>query len=415
MLTKVISSALGLSAILLSALLFGGCGPAVNKKAKVSLLPAASQKALDADFDEAALKRIRSLSPLPPVPADPTNQYSLNDRAARLGQFLFFDPKLSANGQVSCATCHDPERQFSLAVPLAVGIKETLRHPPVLWNLAYGRWSYWDGRRDSLWAQALAPLEEPGEMGTTRASLLAYFSGDADLSAAYREVFGELPSVDESPDRFFANVGKAIAAYEMKLISRDAPFDDFVVGVFEDKVAKIEALSASAQRGLAIFVGRGECTNCHHGPNFSDREFHNIGLDRGPQGKLDLGRYEGVSAVLVDPFNGRGQFSDAPEHAINDRLKYVTQKDNNLGEFKTPTLRNVALSAPYMHDGRFATLAAVIDFYSELDQVPALGHREESLVKLHFSAEEKKDILAFLASLTGKPLPAALLKAPSKP
>ena len=168
-----------------------------------------------------------------------------------------------------------------------------------------------------------------------------------------------------------------------------------------------------ALRGLLLFVGKGQCTLCHSGPTFTDHEFHNIGLDRGGSA-LDQGRYPAVEQVKNDPFNGQGHFSDDPSLEANQALHYVTTRDSNLGEFKTPSLRNIARTAPYMHDGRFKTLEEVVQFYSTLPDQPALGHREESLQPLGLRQDEIKDLVAFLQTLTGMPLDESLMEAPAR-
>ncbi len=363
---------------------------------------------------EFSAEEVRKLSPLPKVPPSPTNAYADDPGAARFGQALFFEKRLSANGEVSCATCHDPALGFSDAKPLSDGLGTTTRHSQTVWNVAYQRWFFWDGRADSLWAQSLQPLHSEVEMGATSEHLHAVVSGDASLRSAYRDVFGALPEDEASLDRFEANLGKALEAYERKIVSAEAPFDRFVAALGENgEISENGGLEPAAMRGLKLFVGRGRCILCHAGPNFSDGEFHNIGLPRNPKLPRDLGRFVGIRKVLADRFNGLGDFSDNRSPEANIKLRYLAVKTNNLGEFKTPTLRHIAQTAPYMHDGRFATLREVLDFYSELPGKPPVGHREETLVPLQLTDQEKDDLEAFLRSLTGAPLEDSLLAAPS--
>lgn len=370
----------------------------------------------EAALDDADLSEIFELSPLPAVPASPTNAFADHPEAARLGQHLFFDKRLSANGEISCASCHDPEHGFSDGKPLSEGLQTTTRHANALWNVAHQRWFFWDGRADSLWAQSLQPLQSEAEMGATPAHTLDVVSGDANLQAAYQNLFGPLPensSADtESLNRFLSNLGKTFEAYQRHIISTDAPFDKFVAKLRKGATPESTGLNEAARRGLKLFVGRGNCILCHTGPNFSDGEFHNIGLTKHPDLRKDSGRFEGVRLVKEDPFNGTGLFSDDRSAETNIKLRYIVVKMNNLSEFKTPSLRHVALTAPYMHDGRFATLREVLDHYSELPDDPPLGHREESLVPLKLSGHEKDDLEAFLKTLTGVPLDPALLQAP---
>ncbi|MEQ1861632.1 MAG: cytochrome c peroxidase [Chthoniobacteraceae bacterium] len=365
-------------------------------------------------FTAEEVREVLKLSPLPPTPANPTNAVADNPAAARLGQRLFFDKRLSANGEISCATCHDPAHGFSDGKPLSEGLKPTERHSMALWNVGHQRWFFWNGRADSLWAQALQPLLHEKEMGVDPEHLRAVLADDASMKADYEAIFGPLPPAanagDRAADTLLANFGKALEAYQRLIVSTGAPFDRFVATMRSGGVAREpRAISESAQRGLQLFVGRGGCVLCHAGPNFTDGEFHNIGMAGVPP---DQGRFEGIQEVRADRFNGLGEFSDDRSPAANIKLRYLTVKLNHLGEFKTPTLRNVAGTAPYMHDGRFATLREVIDFYSELPGEPAFGHREDTLVPLKFTEQEKADLEAFLRTLTGAPLDASLTQPP---
>lgn len=354
-------------------------------------------------FDARELNEIRKLSPLPELPASPTNRYADDPAARRFGQSLFFDPRLSANGSVACATCHDPEKSFSDGLALSEGIGKTDRHSQTLWNVGHQRWLFWDGRVDSLWAQAIQPMLDSREMGATVGHVRSVVVADQTLVSEYGAVFG--PTDQHSDDRFLSNLGKALEAYQRQLISDGSAFDEMVASL-DEKGA--DPLSESARRGLRLFIGRGGCTNCHHGPNFSDGEFHNIGLARNPDLPRDSGRYEGIRRLKQERFNGVGEFSDDQGEQANIKLRYLVVKTNNLAEFKTPSLRNVAESAPYMHDGRFATLREVLKHYSELPGEPPLGHREETLLPLDLSDAEMDDLEAFLHTLTGAPLDESL-------
>lgn len=391
------------------------------------------------------LIEILKLSPLPPVPPNPTNAFADREDAAVLGQFLFFEARLSGNGQISCATCHQPALGWSDGKALSEGIGTVVRNSPTLWNVAYNRWYFWDGRKDSLWSQSLAPMEHPQEMGGNRLRTFQLVAEASELRGYYEAIFGPLPVLETVPvpsdarpvsdnprdllhaawmtlserdrdqvNRVFANLGKSIEAYERRILTRQSPFDRFVAGIRNgDRVAP-EALSAEALRGMVLFTGRGQCILCHLGPNFTDREFHNIGLDRGGR-RLDIGRFQAIESLKSDEFNGMGHYSDDRSIAANAPMHYVTRKPNNLGEFKTPTLRNVAETAPYMHDGRFESLSDVVRFYSTLNQDAAIGHREESLQPLSLTEQEVRDLVAFLNSLTGVPLEEQLISRPTAP
>ena len=368
----------------------------------------------DAQLSDKDLAEVLKLSPLPELPPSPTNAFADHPGAARLGQILFYDSRLSATGSVSCATCHDPAHGFSDGKPLSEGIGTTSRHSQALWNVAYQRWFFWDGRADSLWSQALQPLQHPDEMGATPDHLHGVVAGDAELAEEYQDLFGTIPAApgEEELNRFLANIGKCFEAYQRKLVSTESRFDEFAARIRDGEPAESAGLSEAERRGLKLFVGRGQCILCHSGPNFTDSEFHNIGLPKHPDLKKDSGRFEGVRKVKIDPFNGFGAFSDDRGQETNVKLRYLVVKMNNMAEFKTPSLRNVALTAPYMHDGRFATIAEVLDHYSDLDTDPPLGHREETLVPLKLAKWEKADLEAFLKTLTGKPLDQSLLQPP---
>jgi cytochrome c peroxidase len=368
-------------------------------------------------FTEIEVKRFLQHSPLPPPPANETNARADDPRAAALGQALFFDPRLSKGGTISCATCHQPEKSFTDGRALSKGAADGRRHTPSLWNVAYNRWLFWDGRADSLWSQALHPIEDPVEMAGSRDAVLAAVSGDRRLRSAYEAVFGPLPAHGASrPEvsRAFANLGKAIEAYERRLLSRRAPFDVFVEGFRENDAAKQAALSPAARRGLKLFLGRGNCRTCHTGPTFSDGEFHAIALPPAT-GVPDPGRLEGIERVVTDEFGAGGAYSDRTDGPRAQNVRYLSRvAPQARGQFKTPTLRNVARTAPYMHDGRLATLPDVLAHYSRLENRPPAGpHQEAILTPLALSREETSDLLAFLDALTDTSLDPALARPPA--
>ncbi|RMF74768.1 MAG: cytochrome-c peroxidase [Planctomycetota bacterium] len=402
------------------------------------------------DFTETERRRILQHSPLPPAPADPTNRVADDPAAAHFGQYLFFDPRFSANGKVSCATCHDPANGFSDGLPLSNGIATAKRNAPTLWNVAYNRWYFWDGRADTLWMQALFPMENPAEMGSTRTTIARAIHADPRLRSAYESLFGDLPDMSNparfpprarptnepehigenhawqamSPDdreavnRVFVNVAKAIAAYERKLISRNSPFDRFAAGLRESDPTKLAALSPDAQAGLRLFIGRGKCRFCHSGPNFTDGEFHNVRVPPADGGApTDPGRYAGIPQLKADPFNSRGPYSDAPNGSKAELLEFLTNNPENWGAFKTPSLRNVTRTAPYMHAGQFPSLDRVLHHYSTFDGALSLGHhaQETILRPLRLTPQEHRQLRAFLESLTDESIDPALLRAPAAP
>ena len=391
--------------------------------------------------------RILALSPLPPPPADPTNRVAEDPDAAWLGRFLYFDTRLSGTGTFSCATCHDPSKGFTDGLPFSEAAGTTARHAPTVLNSVYNAWFFWDGRADSHWAQALGPIENPAEQDSSRLAVAHLVADDPELSVAYAQVFGALPDLSDGarfpptgrplpldpthPDNLawegmtpadqdlvnqvFANVGKAIAAYERLLIRGNAPFDTYVEGLREDDPEKLAALSPEAVQGLDLYLGEGKCFFCHTGPNFSTGSFANIGLAWVPGLQPDdIGRFQGITALLADPFNGLGAYSDDPE-AVEDKVGHLVQGAEQVGQFKIASLRNVAETAPYMHGGQFATLTDVVGYYSRLDQTPEWGHREDLMVPLEWDDQQIAAVVAFLESLTGEPLDPELTTAPASP
>ncbi len=399
----------------------------------------------DVAFTRDEVERLLEFSPLPEPPGDPTNAVYENEAAARLGQALFYDRRFSGPGTVACATCHDPARSWSDGKPLAEAVGALPRNTPSLWNVAYNRWFFWDGRKDTLWAQALTPLEDPREHAGSRLQYAHKLAEDPVYARLYEQVFGPLPDlsdrarfpdegrpVPEDPEhphsrawasmragdqdtvnRIFANIGKTIAAFERELVSRSSPFDRFAQGVREGDAARQEALGASALRGLKTFLGPGRCHFCHDGPNFTDLEFHNNRV-RPVEGAVDLARFRGAQLVQADPFNGAGSYSDAPEGLARTKIATLLQTDHNVGAFKTPTLRNVALSAPYMHEGQLATLAEVVAFYSTLEGAqPGIKMKEKLVQPLGLASQEQADLVAFLESLTDVALAPELFGPPA--
>jgi cytochrome c peroxidase len=402
-------------------------------------------------YTQDQLAAIYRHSPLPPPPADGTGSLAgKREAAAALGQFLFFDKGMSANGAISCASCHQPARGFTDGRALAQGLALGTRHTPSVIDAAYNQWFFWDGRADSLWAQALQPLENPKEVGGDRLAVAHHVADDPALRAAYQAVFGKLPRLADSarfpaharpdPDpkapvarawqamaaadrdavnRLYSNLGKAIEAYERRLADGNSPFDTFVAGLKSGDPTKQAALSPSARRGLLLFIGAGNCELCHSGPAFSDGQFHNLGLPLLPGEAADPGRAAGIALVKADIFNDAGAFSDRPKGEAQQRLEFLPEPKSQLGAFKTPGLRNVAVTGPYMHDGRFSTLEQVLQFYAQgraASRGRLVGEREATVDLVpHLSAAQIDDLVAFLQSLTGAPLPPAPTHPPPRP
>ena len=407
----------------------------------ILMLVACQPPALKADgapqFTLEEKQIIYSLSGFPDLPANPSNRYADKADVANFGKHLFYEPRLSQTSKISCATCHDPAKGWADGKTLSEGLKTGRRHSPSLWNTAYQRWYFWDGRADTLWSQALQPMEDPAEMGSHRYQIYQRFQSQPDLKASYQNVFGALPesrlqppqsdpaqawkaltvSDQEQVNRFFVSLGKALEAYQRQIVSGQAPFDIFVAGLKEKDESKQAALSLEAQQGLRLFIGRAQCVLCHSSPLFSDQEFHNIGLPA-MGGQTDAGRIEGARSVLDSPMNGIGSYSDLAdkEDPWSDKLHYLEIQDSNQGEFKTPSLREVATTAPYMHDGRFGDLQQVLGYYNTVAQfTPATGRREDTLIDLKLQPEEIGQLQAFLLSLSsGPPAKDLLLPIPAK-
>jgi cytochrome c peroxidase len=405
----------------------------------------AAESATPIEFSPKERSIILQFSPLPPLPPDPTNSFADDPLAARLGHALFFDKGMSSNGQVACATCHDPSHSFTDGKPLAQGVGQSVRHSAALWNVAYNRWFFWDGRTDTLWAQALRPMETESELGASRLHIAHHIHDDANLRRMYEEVFGPLPPLSDTSrfpvsarpvvdnpthpeqqawagmreddqrlaNRVFVNVGKSLAAYERQIVSGNSAFDAFAAALRDNDTIKMADYPVAAQRGLKLFIGKGNCRLCHSGPNFTDGEFHDTRL-RTPDGAppRDPGRYVGAAQVLGDPFNAKGAFSDDPTGAAAGKLDFLANSPQNWGLFKTPSLRNVAVTAPYMHLGQIATLPDVLRHYSTLKDAADSHHPERILIRLDLTEQEIDDLLAFLATLTDTSLDPRLLAAP---
>jgi len=304
---------------------------------------------------------------LPPVPIPVDNPPTVETVA--LGRLLYYDPVLSADGTISCASCHSPEAAFADARPVSIGVdgKKGTRHSPTVIDSAYNFLQFWDGRAASLEEQAKGPIANPVEMATTHAEVVKRLQADPKYVARFKQAWGtEQITIDL--------VVKSIASFERTVLSGNSPFDRFYYG--HDK----KALSSSAQRGLKLFVDpkRGNCEVCHTISKeyalLTDNKFHNLGIGADTRGNMvDLGRYD------------------------------QTKNEADWGAFKTPTLRNLAHRQPYMHDGTFPTLKDALGHYIGGGNLnPHLDKEIRALDFLTF--DERDDLMAFLDSLTA-PLP----------
>ena len=352
----------------------------------------------DADI---AILRSLSLESLPPLPADRSNAVADNPEAAEFGRKLFFDMRLSANGAVSCATCHQPARHFTDGLPRGQAIGRSGRNTISVVGAAYSPWFYWDGRRDSQWAQALSPLEDPNEHGASRDQIVRVIATDDAYRATYQSLFGEPGNVSGTDtmalNKAFANIGKVLAAFQRTLVPAASRFDEYVAAVLRGDTKKQSDLFNDDEAwGLRLFIGDGSCIQCHNGPLLTNNEFHNTGVLSSPGELPDKGRAVGVREALTNPFNCFSDFSDDPEKRC-DELEFVRTDATVVGAMRTPSLRNVEITAPYMHQGQIATLAEVIEHYDEAPDA-MIGHNEAK--PLDLSRRQKRQLEAFLKTLT---------------
>lgn len=364
------------------------------------------------DWTEADIMVLRSLwlDSLPDLPPDPSNAVADNPVAAEFGRQLFFDTRLSANGGISCATCHQQERRFTDGLQKAQAIGTTARHTPSIVGTAYSPWQFWDGRRDSQWSQALAPLEDVNEHATDRNQVVSLIAEDPEYRSTYESLFGALPDLTGAEvvvlNTAFANIGKSIAAFERTIMPTTSRFDRYVRAVVDDDVGQQQQLLSDDEvRGLQLFIGAANCTQCHNGPLFTNHEFHNTGVISFPGDIPDTARVVGVRDVMANEFNCRGPYSDDPELRCAE-LDFARTGIELIGAFKTPSLRNLENTAPFMHKGQLATLADVLQHYNDAPDA-MIGHNEAE--PLGLDDRELGEIEAFLATLAA---PVAQLPAP---
>jgi cytochrome c peroxidase len=295
------------------------------------------------------------LSPLPEVTVPKDNP--MTPGKVELGKMLFFDPRMSGNNHWACATCHNPSLGFSDGLPRSLGFgdeTELGRHAPTVLNIAYNTSQFWDGRAPTMEAQAMGPIQADREMNSKPEELEKELNGIPEYKERFMKVFGEPVTLP--------NIGKAIATFERTLITRDAPFDRYMRG-------NKAALTDQEKRGLILFVSKAACTRCHNGHNFTDNQFHNLGTPPAGPLKEDLGRY------------------------------VVTKDEKDKRAFKTPTLRNITLTPPYMHNGVFKTIEEVVDFYNRGGGDDP--NKSDKIFKLDLTDKEKEDLIAFLKTLNG--------------
>lgn len=394
-------------------------------------MPASASRADTIDYSPAELATLRSLwiGSLGPVPDDPSNAYDTDLRAADLGLRIFFDTRFSANGAFACVSCHRPELGFQDGKPVGETLGKLNRRSQPLAGVAHNSWFFWDGRKDSLWAQAIAPLENPLELGLSREAVASLVA--SHYRVEYEALFGTTPplpssavsptdasslpsavvpatvdSAAPSPEarasvpaadatRITVNVAKAIAAFVRTIQPEASRFDRHVEAALRGVEPSGEAaLSAAEVRGLRLFIGPAKCVNCHAGPLFTNGEFHFSRVPQ-PEGVPDGGRGAVLATLRSDEFACTGIYSDAaPERCTALRFVTIDARDA-MHAFKTPSLRGVAARAPYMHAGQFSTLSEVLKFYRERSTgIPEMGHGD-------LTDAELGDLEAFLGTLDG--------------
>jgi cytochrome c peroxidase len=373
------------------------------------------------DAEKATIASL-SLASLPPLPPDPTNRVADVPAAQALGATLFFDHRLSRDGKVACDTCHKIDRQFQDDLARAVATGTNNRRTMPLAGVAWSQWFFWDGRRDSLWAQAITPLEDAVEHAGNRTAYARFMF--ENFHDRYERIFGPFPPLDGLPqsasplgtpaeqaawaamtdqqrdavNQVFANIGKLIASFERSLTFPETRFDRFAKALAAGKTpAPPDDLTSEERAGLKLFIGKADCVRCHNGPRFSDGRFHNTGVPPVAGLPEDLGRETGVTKVAADPFNCLGKFRDGADTACTAMHLMTGQGPELRRAYKTPSLRGVAERPPYMHAGQFATLAEVIDHDARAPEA-ASGHTE--LKPLDLSESERKELIAFLKALS---------------
>jgi cytochrome c peroxidase len=374
-------------------------------------------------WSSSELKVLQSLhiDQLPPALVDRSNAYERIPAAAELGKRLFFDARFSANQKISCASCHSPQQQFQDGLALAEGVGKGKRRTMSIVESGRSPWQFWDGRKDSLWAQALGPMEDANEHGGNRLAFAKLIR--QHYRSEYEKLFGSIPDLTHLPANaspngttaerdawaklsdasrqsvsgIFANMGKAIAAYETTLHHGPSRLDNYIAGTLQRDPTADQILSSSEKRGLRLFIGKGECISCHGGALMTDQHFHNTGVVPRDVKSPDLGRSAAISSVVNDQFNCLGVFSDAGPRDCQE-LEFMASDDTHMvGAFKTPSLRNVALRPPYMHAGQIGTLRDVIQHYANAPSA-LVGHNERKRVA--FSEQEMNDLVNFLGTLS---------------
>jgi len=382
--------------------------------ASVLLAAGAAGAQAPIEFTPDEVRRILQHGPWPVSwTHDPSNRASGRPSAIALGERLFFDPRLSGDGRLACASCHQFRRGWSDGLPRAAGHAPLERNTQSLFNVRLNRWFGWDGAGDSLWAQSLRPIVDPREMNAGAGHVAGVVRTDAALACAYEQSFGAIAARTHD-EQVLVDVAKALAAFQETIATGRTAFDAFRDALERGDRAAADRYPADARRGLGLFIGKGACSTCHLGPNFTNGEFHDVGLPHftGP-GRVDPGRHGGIVRLLGSRYNLLGPFNDDPGRTTAVHTHHVVPQHRNFGEFRVPSLRNVALTAPYMHDGSRATLRDAVRHYSELDENRLHADGERILKPLRLAPGEVDDLVAFLETLTAPQAVAEYAPAPA--
>ncbi|MEH6403824.1 MAG: cytochrome c peroxidase [Sneathiella sp.] len=354
-------------------------------------------------FTDEEKSQILAQGPWPPKASlDHTNRYSGNSQAIALGESLFNDKNLSSSGEFSCSSCHDKNKYFADGLKVAIAAGKNPRNTPSLVNSKFQRWFGWGGSVDTLWGVGLRAILNPLEMDSSADHVSQYISSNQKLTQQVKTL---LPP-DTQPttaDEHLVIIGKIIASFIETLVSKETPFDRFRQAIAEDDKDAMATYPLAAKRGLKFFLGRGRCTVCHFGPLFTNKEFADIGIPYFVKpGTVDKGRYQGIKDFKTSSFNRAGPYSDGKAGAQTLLTGRIKLQHRNWGEFRVPSLRSVADTAPYMHNGSVKSLTEVIDHYSELNEDRLHTDGIAILRSLNMSPTEKSDLVAFLKSLSAE-------------
>jgi len=377
------------------------CGFAILLAVVIAVKPVQADQSSHITFSNKEKALLKLFGPWPPeMKADPGNEYSNLPWAQALGRKLFTEKALSGDQAITCASCHVESIGFADGLKVARGASQHTRNTQGLLNVGYQRWFGWDGGADSLWSASLRPILSSTEMNSS-IELVAERLRKSRYFTNYLSMAG-IDAAGLSDEKILVVVGKSLSAFQSTLVSDQTPFDLYLRALLADDLKGQSLYSSSAKRGMKIFFGNANCHVCHFGPNFSNGEFHDIGRPFFTEtGKVDPGRFAGIKRVQSDRYNLLGEFNST--RLPSDMQMTATTKigQENFGQWRTPSLRNLVPTAPYMHDGSIKTLREVIDSYAEIDPSRLHSQGEAVLKPQDWSEQDKMDLVAFLSSLSG--------------